>query len=116
MAFSSRRRRSSTKHEQTKHVTNFEISDQLYGEAIIPANPEVVSIWLGSNVMVEYPLDEAISFLEERIELVTKSVSILQEDLDFCRRQINIVEVNRSRVHNASIKIEKAKESVQSKS
>mmetsp|Transcript_7840 Transcript_7840/g.12857 ORF Transcript_7840/g.12857 Transcript_7840/m.12857 type:complete len:247 (+) Transcript_7840:74-814(+) len=89
--------------------TQFEVADQLYSEGTIKEF-ETVAIWLGADVMMEFPVDEAIAFLEKRVEVSTQKIQTLQRDLDFTRTQINIVEVNRSRVYNAGVKVKKARE------
>ena len=90
--------------------TQFEVSDQLYSEGTI-SEFETVAIWLGANVMMEFPINEAIEFLEGRIVISTEKIDVLQSDIDFTREQMNIIEVNRSRVYNAGVKVKKARES-----
>eukprot|EP01084_Bolivina_argentea_P311488 539176_1 len=89
--------------------TQFEVSDQLYSEGTIKQFNNV-AIWLGANVMMEFPIKEAIEFLEKRIVISKQKINTLQNDIDFTRKQINIIEVNRSRVYNAGVKVKKAKE------
>jgi hypothetical protein len=46
--------------------TNFELNDTLYSRASIsPTDMEEVYLWLGANVMLAYPLDEAETMLSE---------------------------------------------------
>ena len=89
--------------------TQFEVSDQLYSEGTIKEFDNV-AIWLGANVMMEFPIDEAVEFLEKRIVISIEKIKVLQSDIDFTRKQMNIVEVNRSRVYNAGVKVKKARE------
>ena len=89
--------------------TQFEVADQLYAQGSIEEF-STVAIWLGANVMMEFPIDEAIDFLEKRTLIAKDKIAALQGDIDFTRRQINIVEVNRSRVFNAGVKVKKARE------
>ena len=95
------------KSGESEIKTQFEVSDQLYSEGTIKEFDNV-AIWLGANVMMEFPIDEAIEFLEKRIVISDEKINGLQNDIDFTRRQINIVEVNRSRVYNAGVKVKKA--------
>mmetsp|Transcript_63682 Transcript_63682/g.77893 ORF Transcript_63682/g.77893 Transcript_63682/m.77893 type:complete len:213 (-) Transcript_63682:58-696(-) len=90
---------------------HFEVADQLYAEAEIN-DTKTVAIWLGAGVMLEFSIDEGISFLETRVNEVQNKVNELQNDIDFCRKQINICEVNKSRVYNANIKVKRVKESL----
>ena len=54
--------------------------------------------------MLEYPLDEAISLLTDKLSSAEKSLTTSKEDLDFLREQITIMEVNTARVHNWDVK------------
>uniref|UniRef100_V5F2I9 Protein tyrosine phosphatase n=1 Tax=Kalmanozyma brasiliensis (strain GHG001) TaxID=1365824 RepID=V5F2I9_KALBG len=83
--------------------TTFELNDTLYAKAKLdPVN--TVHLWLGANVMLEYPLDEAISLLTGKLSGAEKSLTTSKEDLDFLREQITIMEVNTARVHNWDVK------------
>eukprot|EP01084_Bolivina_argentea_P179514 310192_1 len=93
----------------TEIKTQFEVSDQLYSEGTIKEF-DTVAIWLGANVMMEFPIDEAVVFLEKRIVISKEKIADLQTDIDFTRKQMNIIEVNRSRVYNAGVKVKKARE------
>ena len=42
--------------------TNFQLSDTVYANAVIK-EPQNVCLWLGANVMVEYPIDDAFELL-----------------------------------------------------
>ena len=54
--------------------------------------------------MLEYPLEEAISLLTNKLTGAEKSLVAAKEDLDFLREQITIMEVNTARVHNWDVK------------
>lgn len=43
-------------------LVDFAISDQAYAKAKIPVT-DSVNLWLGANVMLEYPLEEARALL-----------------------------------------------------
>ncbi|PWN92323.1 Prefoldin, subunit 3 [Acaromyces ingoldii] len=83
--------------------THFELNDTLYAKATIPP-VETVHLWLGANVMLAYPLEEAIALLSARLEGSEKSLVTLREDLDFLRDQITTMEVNTARMHNWDVK------------
>jgi prefoldin subunit 5 len=46
-------------------VTDFVISEGVYAKARIP-KAETVNLWLGADVMLEYPLEEALTLLKVR--------------------------------------------------
>lgn len=83
--------------------TQFELHDTLYAHATIPP-VDHVNLWLGANVMMSYPLDEAIELLTQKLEGARKSKAKAREDLDFLRDQITTMEVNTARVHNWDVK------------
>ena len=95
-------------------ITHFELADQLYAKAKIN-DKKKVGLWLGANVMLEFELPEAKTFLEGKYKQAQDSIQVLQNDLDFCRSQINVLEVNRSRIYNANVKVKQTKESVKQK-
>ena len=43
-------------------LVDFAISDQAFAKAKVPVT-DSVNIWLGANVMLEYPLEEAKALL-----------------------------------------------------
>ncbi|TPX33451.1 hypothetical protein SmJEL517_g03650 [Synchytrium microbalum] len=83
--------------------SQFEVNDTLWLNAKIK-NPQTVYLWLGANVMLEYPLGEAESLLDEKLTGVLKTLQALGEDLQFLREQITTIEVNIARVYNWDVK------------
>ncbi|ESZ96787.1 prefoldin subunit [Sclerotinia borealis F-4128] len=77
----------------------FELNDTLYAKAKIPATEEVY-LWLGANVMLSYPINEAEDLLSNRLAAAKQSFSNCEEDLDFLREQITTMEVATARVYN----------------
>ncbi|KAI9707123.1 MAG: peptide chain release factor 1 [Candelina mexicana] len=77
----------------------FELNDTLYAKASIPPTEEVY-LWLGANVMLSYPLPEAETLLESKLETAEQNMSNCEEDLDFLREQITTLEVATARVYN----------------
>ncbi|ROT35815.1 prefoldin subunit [Sodiomyces alkalinus F11] len=88
--------------------TTFELNDTLYANAMIPPTNEVY-IWLGANVMLSYPIDEAETLLESKLSTAKQSLSNCDEDLDFLREQITTMEVAVARVYNWEV-VQKRKE------
>ncbi|KAJ2397142.1 hypothetical protein GGI05_000784 [Coemansia sp. RSA 2603] len=87
--------------------TMFEVNDTLYAHAIIPPT-ETVNLWLGANVMLEYPLDEAQELLATKLDIAKKNLGETNEDLEFLRDQITTMEVNTARVYNWDVKQRRA--------
>ena len=89
------------KHNPQELETTFSLQDTLYAKALIkPAEVDEVYLWLGANVMVAYPLDEAEELLQGKLETAKKSLKAAEEDLEFLRVQITTLEVAIARVHN----------------
>ncbi|KAL8870885.1 MAG: hypothetical protein Q9174_003171 [Haloplaca sp. 1 TL-2023] len=79
--------------------TTFELNDTLYAKAEI-APTEEVYLWLGANVMLSYPVDEAETLLESKLSGAQSNLENCEEDLDFLREQITTLEVATARVYN----------------
>ncbi|KAE9369504.1 Prefoldin, subunit 3 [Stipitochalara longipes BDJ] len=77
----------------------FELNDTLYAKAHIPPTNEVY-LWLGANVMLSYPIDEAEELLSSKLAAAKQSLENCEEDLDFLREQITTMEVATARVYN----------------
>ncbi|KXX76767.1 putative prefoldin subunit 3 [Madurella mycetomatis] len=88
--------------------TTFELNDTLYAKAQIPPTDEVY-LWLGANVMLAYPIDEAETLLTSKLQAAKQSLSNCEEDLDFLREQITTMEVAVARVYNWDV-VQKRKE------
>ncbi|EAU87397.1 prefoldin subunit [Coprinopsis cinerea okayama7 len=83
--------------------TTFELNDTLYAEAEIQ-DTDTVYLWLGANVMLSYPIPEAISLLQSKLDAANLTLSNTIEDLEFLREQLTIMEVNTARVYNWDVK------------
>ncbi|KAL7919304.1 Prefoldin subunit domain-containing protein [Trichoderma austrokoningii] len=99
------------KDETDPIETTFELNDTLYAKANIPPTEEVY-IWLGANVMLSYPIDEAETLLTSKLSAARTSLSNCEEDLDFLREQITTMEVATARVYNWEV-VQKRKEKVE---
>lgn len=69
--------------------TTFELNDTLFAKALVPPTEEVY-LWLGANVMLSYPIPEAIGLLEEKLRAAKTSLGNCEEDMDFLREQITV--------------------------
>ena len=67
----------------------FELNDTLYAKALVPPTEEVY-LWLGANVMLSYPIEEAESLLEAKLSAAKQNLVNCEEDLDFLREQITV--------------------------
>jgi len=79
--------------------TTFELNDTLYAKAHVLPTDEVY-LWLGANVMLAYPIEEAEQLLEGKLAGAKQSLENCEEDLDFLREQITTLEVATARVYN----------------
>ncbi|KZO97581.1 Prefoldin, subunit 3 [Calocera viscosa TUFC12733] len=83
--------------------TTFELNDTLYAEAEIEES-ELVYLWLGANVMLAYPLDEAQALLSSKLAGAQQTRANAVEDLEWLREQITVMEVNLARVYNWDVR------------
>lgn len=89
---------SSTTSKEPLHTT-FELNDTLFAHALVPPTHEVY-LWLGANVMLAYPLDEAAELLTTKLEGARGKKAECEEDIEFLREQITTLEVATARVYN----------------
>ena len=68
-----------------------------------------VCLWLGANVMLEYPRDEAILLLEDNLKNAKAALVTLVDDMGHLRDQITVTEVNMARVFNWDVKVRRAR-------
>lgn len=67
----------------------FELNDTLFAKAKVPKTQEVY-LWLGANVMLAYPMDEAEELLEGKLQAAKSGLENAEEDMDFLREQITV--------------------------
>ncbi|KAF9994057.1 hypothetical protein BGZ80_002298 [Entomortierella chlamydospora] len=90
--------------DDTKEIeTLYELNDTLYATAKVQPTGKVC-LWLGANVMLEYPVEEAASLLTSKLEAALKTLKNTEEDLAYLRDQITTMEVNTARVYNWDVK------------
>ncbi|KAF9571763.1 hypothetical protein EC968_000209 [Mortierella alpina] len=90
--------------DDTKEIeTMYELNDTLYATAKIQPTGKVC-LWLGANVMLEYPVEEAAELLASKLAAALKTLSNTEEDLAYLRDQITTMEVNTARVYNWDVK------------
>nr|XP_040232598.1 prefoldin subunit 3 [Anopheles coluzzii] len=88
--------------------TQFLLSEQVFVKTVMPPTKSVC-LWLGANVMLEYPLDEAEELLRQNKKSAEVNLRCLEHDQEFLRDQITTTEVNMARVHNYDVKKRQAK-------
>ena len=79
-----------------------EVVDGVYAKAKI-TNGSNVGLFLGSNVMVEYTVEEARQLLTKNIGQVMKQITDCERNMEFIKEQMTIVEVGVSRVFNHDV-------------
>ncbi|KAG0017155.1 hypothetical protein BGZ81_010872 [Podila clonocystis] len=89
--------------EEKEIETMYELNDTLYATAKIKPTGKVC-LWLGANVMLEYPVAEAAELLTSKLETALKTLGNTEEDLAYLRDQITTMEVNTARVYNWDVK------------
>lgn len=87
------------KEAQESTETNYELNETLYTTATIEPTDKVM-LWLGADVMLEYPIDEAEELLKEKLETAKSNMLISEEDAEFLRENITTMEVNTARLYN----------------
>jgi len=96
------------KNETEPIETTFELNETLHAKASIPPTDEVY-LWLGANVMLAYPIEEAEEMLSSKLSAAKASLANCEEDLDFLREQVTTMEVAIARVYNWDV-VQKRKE------
>ncbi|KAJ6647355.1 Prefoldin subunit 3 [Pseudolycoriella hygida] len=91
------------KKQSEDQETQFLLSEQVFLKTVIPPT-KTVCLWLGANVMLEYPLDEAEVLLRQNMETAAENLKCLEYDQDFLRDQLTTTEVNMARVYNWDVK------------
>ncbi|XP_019555247.1 prefoldin subunit 3-like [Aedes albopictus] len=102
------------KNQSEEQETRFLLSEQVFVKTRVPPT-KTVCLWLGANVMLEYPLDEAEELLKQNKHSAEVNLKCLEHDQDFLRDQITTTEVNMARVHNYDVKKRQAKKAAEEK-
>lgn len=80
-------------------LVDFELTEGIYAKAAVQ-DVDSVNLWLGANVMVEYPLAEARELLETQLEACDSSLEQVAQDLQSVKSNITVSEVSMARVFN----------------
>lgn len=90
--------------------THYEVNDTVFAKARTLGSGEgkgEVYLWLGANVMLAYPLDEAEELLEGKLGAAKRSLEAAEEDAEFLRRQVTTLEVNTARLYNWEVTLKR---------
>ncbi|XP_049848416.1 uncharacterized protein LOC126315221 [Schistocerca gregaria] len=66
-------------------------------------NTGTIFLWIGANLMVEYPINEALELLNSNKDNAEKAINSLKAGLKFLQEQIVIVQVSLARLHNWAV-------------
>ncbi|DBA78997.1 hypothetical protein WJX77_004884 [Trebouxia sp. C0004] len=83
-------------------MVDFAISDQVFAKAKVPVT-DSVNLWLGANVMLEYPLEEARDLLAQNIKNCKANLKQNQQDLELVKDSITTTEVSIARIYNHDV-------------
>ncbi|KAK9841950.1 hypothetical protein WJX81_000596 [Elliptochloris bilobata] len=78
---------------------DFQLSEQLYARARV-RQPESVALWLGADVMLEFPLQEAAALLAKNLSNAKAQLASVLKDLELIKDFITTTEVSIARVYN----------------
>ena len=85
-------------------LLHYQLNDTLYTKAQVDIPEDradlKVGLWLGADVMLEYPIDEAIELLKKKLADSEQSLTVSTEDVEFLRENITTMEVNCARLYN----------------
>ncbi|KAI8872487.1 hypothetical protein GQ42DRAFT_161280 [Ramicandelaber brevisporus] len=84
-------------------VMHAEVSHSVYAKVRVEPLDSVM-LWLGANIMLEYPIEEAYAFVSNQLSTAQKSLKDAKEDISFLQEQITTMDVNTARVYNYDIK------------
>lgn len=81
--------------------TSYQLNDTLFTKASVETGDDLrIGLWLGADVMLEYPVDEAIELLTQKLADSKENLRISLEDMEFLRENITTMEVNCARLYN----------------
>ena len=89
--------------------THFQLSESVYASATVKP-VDVVYLWIGANVMLQYTHDEALDLLDKNLRHAREKLKSLTDDIDFLKDQITTSEVNYARLHNHGIVVKRRQE------
>lgn len=82
---------------------DYQLSDMVFAKARLD-KAGTVGLWLGANVMLQYPYAEAIELLTRNLNSARETLKVVTEDLAFLKEQITVSEVSIARAFNFDVK------------
>ncbi|KJP87901.1 hypothetical protein AK88_02505 [Plasmodium fragile] len=79
----------------------FPLEESLYARGVIDKTDNIL-LWLGANVMVEFPFKEAVELLNHHLDRAVNLYDEMDKELQWLHEQISTTEINISRIHNYS--------------
>jgi len=89
---------------------DFLLTDTIWAKGRVDKNVEKVSLWLGANTLVEFPLNDAKVLLKKNLENAQGNLRTFEEDLLFLKDQITTCEVNIARIYNQNLRLNQEKQ------
>ncbi|KAK9819862.1 hypothetical protein WJX72_003433 [[Myrmecia] bisecta] len=88
--------------EEVEVLFDFQLSDQVYAKAVVK-DVQTVNLWLGANVMLEYPLDEAVVLLMENLKQCEQNLETAKRDIATIKDFVTTTEVSMARIYNYDV-------------
>lgn len=101
------RKESSDPEAAEETLVNYELADGIQATAKVKTPCEKVYLWLGANVMMEYPAGEAEELLRGNIDGAKKTIEQCEKDIESIKGHIVTMEVNIARLYNHDVKMRK---------
>jgi len=87
---------------QERVTVDFELSESVYARADFEMSDRV-NLWLGAGVMVEYPIEEAKTVLENSLSKCKMNLEETKKELDLAKDRVTTTEVSIARVYNYDV-------------
>ncbi|SBS80315.1 prefoldin subunit 3, putative [Plasmodium ovale curtisi] len=87
----------------------FPLEESLYAKGVVEKTDKIL-LWLGANVMVEFPFKEALDLLNLHLDRAITLYEDMDKELVWLHEQISTTEINISRIHNYVEMKKKSKE------
>jgi prefoldin subunit 5 len=88
---------------------DYELGETLYAKAVI-ADTQKVHLWIGTNTLREYSLEDASSYLKKKLDEATAAKELVEKDMKTLKEQITVCEVTTARIYNHIIASNKKRE------
>lgn len=96
--------------DESGTTVKYQLTEATFADAEV-ATPESVYLWLGANVMLEYPLDEAKELLETNVKACESGLEANARDLAVLKDNVTIMEVRDEATKRANASSRSTRES-----